>query len=200
MKKPLNRRFRGFPQTSKTECFLQLIRVNLSHLRMAWFLLAVVIVSGPSFAANALKPFSGTATDFAAQDMEGKPVRFSALRGKVVLLNFWATWCPPCRKEMPAMERLHRAFRERGLVVLAVSQDEAPLADVRRFAVSLELTFPVWHDRDREAAQHISVPGVPTSYLIARDGQIAYRVLGEYDWDGREAHGAVELLLDEAEN
>ncbi|MBI3148993.1 MAG: TlpA family protein disulfide reductase [Betaproteobacteria bacterium] len=166
---------------------------------MALLLLAVVIASGPSFAANALKPFSGTATDFAAQDMQGKPVRFSAYRGKVVLLNFWATWCPPCRKEMPAMERLHRAYRERGLVVLAVSQDEAPLEDVRRFAASMELTFPVWHDRAREAAQHISVPGVPTSYLIAADGQLAYRVLGEYDWSGKEAIGVIELLLDEAE-
>lgn len=96
------------------------------------------------------------------------------------------------------MERLHRAYRERGLVVLAVSQDEAPLEEVRRFAVSLGLTFPVWHDRDREAARHFSVPGVPTSYLIAHDGQLAWRVLGEYDWDGREARGAVELLLDEA--
>lgn len=96
------------------------------------------------------------------------------------------------------MERLHRAYRHRGLVVLAVSQDEAPLEDVRRFAISLGLTFPVWHDRDRQAAHHFSLPGVPTSYLIARDGQLAYRVLGEYDWDGRDAHSAVELLLDEA--
>lgn len=96
------------------------------------------------------------------------------------------------------MERLHQAYRSRGLVVLAVSQDEAPLEEVRRFAVSLGLTFPVWHDRGREAARHYSLPGVPTSYLIAHDGQLAYRVLGEYDWDGREARGAVELLLDEA--
>ncbi|MCC6972050.1 MAG: TlpA family protein disulfide reductase [Phycisphaerales bacterium] len=158
----------------------------------------LALLAASSIAANELKPYSGTVADFAAQDLQGKPVRFAAFRGKVVLLNFWATWCPPCRKEMPAMERLHRAYRERGLVVLAVSQDEAPLEEVRRFAVSLGLTFPVWHDRAREAARHYSLPGVPTSYLIAHDGQLAYRVLGEYDWDGREAHSAVELLLDEA--
>ncbi len=158
----------------------------------------LALFAGAVLAANELKHFTGTAADFAAQDLQGKPVRFAAYRGKVVLLNFWATWCPPCRKEMPSMERLHRAYRERGLVVLAVSQDEAPLEEVRRFAVSLGLTFPVWHDRDREAARHFSLPGVPTSYLIAHDGQLAWRVLGEYDWDGREAHGAVELLLDEA--
>lgn len=97
------------------------------------------------------------------------------------------------------MERLHRAYRSRGLVVLAVTaQDAAPLDEVKRFAVSLGLTFPVWHDRDSAAGRQYQVPGVPTSFLIAHDGQLAYRVLGEYDWDGREAHGAIELLLDEA--
>ena len=65
-------------------------------------------------------------------------------------------------------------------------------------AVSLGLTFPVWHDREREAGRRYSMPGVPTSYLIAHDGQLAWRVLGEYDWDGSAARGAVELLLDEA--
>jgi peroxiredoxin len=159
---------------------------------------AFALFSGTAPAANELKPFPGTAPDFAAQDLQGKPVRLSAYRGKVVLLNFWATWCPPCRKEMPSMERLHRAYRERGLVVLALSQDDLPLDDVRRFAVLLGLTFPVWHDRDSAVGRQYQVPGVPTSYLIAHDGQFAWRVLGEYDWDGREAHGAVELLLSEA--
>ena len=164
------------------------------------FLVCAVLAlnAGAAAAANELKLFSGTAADFAAQDLQGRPVRFSTYRGKVVLLNFWATWCPPCRKEMPSMERLHRAYRERGLVVLALSQDDLPLDDVRRFAVLLELTFPVWHDRDSAVGRQYNVPGVPTSFLIAHDGQLAYRVLGEYDWDGREAHGAVELLLDEA--
>lgn len=96
------------------------------------------------------------------------------------------------------MERLHRAYRERGLVVLAVSQDEGALEEVRRYATALGLSFAVWHDRAREAAGRFSVPGVPTSYLIAHDGQIAYRVLGEFDWDGPQARSAVELLLDEA--
>ncbi len=161
--------------------------------------LALALFCGAASAANELKLFSGTAADFAAQDLQGRPVRFAAYRGKVVLLNFWATWCPPCRKEMPSMERLHRAYRSRGLVVLAVTaQDAAPLDEVRRFAVSLGLTFPVWHDRESAAGRRYGIPGVPTSYLIAHDGQLAYRVLGEYDWDGREAHGAVELLLDEA--
>jgi thiol-disulfide isomerase/thioredoxin len=160
---------------------------------------AFALFSGGAPAANELKPFPGTASDFAAQDLQGRPVRFSAYRGKVVLLNFWATWCPPCRKEMPSMERLHRAYRSRGLVVLAVTaQDAAPLDEVRGFAGSLGLTFPVWHDRDSAAGRQYGVPGVPASYLITHDGQLAFRVLGEYDWSGKEAIGAIELLLDEA--
>ncbi len=169
-------------------------------MRALFFGMVLALLSGTATAsaANELKSFSGTAADFAAQDLQGRPVRFSAHRGKVVLLNFWATWCPPCRKEMPAMERLHRAYRERGLVVLAVSEDTVPPEEVKRFAALLGLTFPVWYDRSGEAGRQYRIPGVPTSYLVTHDGQLAWRVLGEYDWSGKEAIGAIELLLDEA--
>ncbi len=185
-------------------------------LALAGFVAALsVFTAAPAAAAKGeLKPTQGAvvAGDFIAQDLQGKPARFGELRGdvqdarvpraqgsagaaKVVLLNFWATWCPPCRKEMPAMEQLYRAYRDRGLVVLAVSQDQAPLATVRRFAEELKLSFPVWHERDGLVGRQYSVPGVPTSYLIGRDGRIAYRVLGEYDWFSPEARAAVETLL-----
>jgi len=155
--------------------------------------------AGPGAAAKGeLRPVKGAvvAGDFIAQDMQGKPVRFSELRrDKVVLLNFWATWCPPCRKEMPAMEQLYQAYKDRGLIVLAVSQDQAPLATVRGFAEELMLGFPVWHDRDGLVGRQYSVPGVPTSYLVGADGRIVYKVLGEYDWFSPEARAAVEQLL-----
>lgn len=96
------------------------------------------------------------------------------------------------------MERLYQAYRERGLVVLAVSQDQAPPAEVKGFADSLGLTFPVWHDRDGLVGRQYSVPGLPTSFLITHDGQLAYRVIGEYEWFSEEARGTVELLLKEA--
>lgn len=182
------------------------------------------LVAGPAAAAKSeLRPVKGaiTAGDFVALDLAGRAVKFSVLRGdaqdapawfgeanavpprargragaaKVVLLNFWATWCPPCRREMPAMEQLYQAYRDRGLVVLAVSQDQAPLTTVRRFAEELRLGFPVWHDRDGLVGRQYSIPGVPASYLIGVDGRIAYRVLGEYDWFGPEARATVERLL-----
>jgi len=130
-----------------------------------------------------------------ARDLSGRAVKFAELRGRVILLNFWATWCPPCRKEMPSMERLHQRYRERGLVVLALSQDQAGSGEVKAFVDGLKLTFPVWHDRDGLVGRQYSIPGVPTSYLIGRDGRVAYRALGEYDWDGNEARRAVEALL-----
>ena len=159
-------------------------------------LFAALAATGAMAAPGDPKPVRGIAAgDFVATDMEGKKQRFAAQRGKVVLLNFWATWCPPCRKEMPAMEQLHLAYRERGLAVVAVSQDQAPLATVRGFAGELGLSFPVWHDRDGLAGRLYGIPGVPASYLIGRDGRIAYKVLGEYDWFGPEARAAVEALL-----
>ena len=128
-------------------------------------------------------------------DLQGRGMRFGTLRGKVVLLNFWATWCPPCRKEMPSMERLYQAYKDRGLVVLGLSQDQASADTVRAFVDKLQVTFSIWHDRDGLVGRQYSIPGVPTSYLIGTDGRIAYRALGEYDWSGPEARATVELLL-----
>lgn len=165
---------------------------------LAFVTAIVAFAAVPSVAAKGeLKPVKGAvvAGDFIAQDLQGKPARFGELRGKVVLLNFWATWCPPCRKEMPSMEALYRAYKDRGLVVLALSQDQASGQDVKTFVDVLNLSFPVWHDRDGLVGRQYSVPGVPTSYLIGRDGRVAWRVLGEYDWDSGEARAAVERLL-----
>jgi peroxiredoxin len=171
------------------ETSLRLRRLTASILASA------LCVSGA--AAGELKPLKGaiTAGDFVARDLSGRAVTFGELRGKVVLLNFWATWCPPCRKEMPSMERLYRRYQDRGLVVLALSQDRASSQQVKAFVDELALTFTVWHDRDGLVGRQYSIPGVPTTYLIGRDGRIAYRALGDYDWDRDEARRAVEALL-----
>jgi peroxiredoxin len=177
------------------------MRTTLLALTGAW--LAALLPSPPASAApRVLQPVAGTvvAGDFVARDMQGKPAHFGKLRGRVVLLNFWATWCSTCRKEMPALEQLHRAYKDRGLVVLALSQDQAPLATVRGFVEEHNLSFPVWHDRDGLVGRQYSVPGVPTAYLIGADGRIAGRVFGEYDWFSPEARAAVEALLATPEN
>ena len=159
--------------------------------------LAVLAATPAAAESENLKPVKGvvTAGDFVAVDLQGRAMRFGTLRDKVVLLNFWATWCPPCRKEMPSMERLHQAYKDRGLVVLGLSQDQASARTVQTFVDELRVTFPIWHDRDGLVGRQYSIPGVPTSYLIGMDGRIAYRALGEYDWSGPEARAAVEELL-----
>ncbi len=170
----------------------------MGHLAGALLIWLAVLAATPAAAESEnLKPVKGTVTagDFAALDLQGRTVRFGTLRGKVVLLNFWATWCPPCLKEMPAMERLHQAYKDRGLMVLGLSQDQASADKVRAFVDKLQVTFPIWHDRDGLVGRQYSIPGVPTSYLIGADGRIAYRALGEYDWSGPAARAAVELLL-----
>ena len=171
--------------------------------------LAVAALLAPALAAAAapdasdlsaptLHAHAGVAPDFAARDLKGRPVRFASLRGQVVLLNFWATWCAPCRDEMPAMQRLHLAYHGRGLVVLALSQDQAPAAVVAHFVESMGLGLTVWHDPAREVGRRYGIPGLPSSYLITHDGEFALRALGAFDWDSPDARGAIELLLDEA--
>ena len=135
------------------------------------------------------------ASDFYLRDLQGKLVRLSDFRGKVVLLNFWATWCPPCRKEMPSMQRLYQAYKDKGLEIVAVSVDTASSGEVRAFTEKLGLTFTALHDRDSLVSRLYSSPGVPSSYLIDVQGKLAYRVLGEYDWFGETAKNAVEGLL-----
>ncbi len=135
------------------------------------------------------------AGDFILKDLNGKSVRFSSFQGQVVLLVFWATWCPVCRKEMPTMEDLYQSYREQGMVVVAVSLDTMPASKVRAITGELKLTFPVLHDRDGLVGRLYSIPGVPTSYLIDTQGKITYRVVGKYDWSDREARIAVEKLL-----
>lgn len=135
------------------------------------------------------------ADTFTVRDVNGKLVSLSDFKGKVVLLNFWATWCAPCAKEMPSMERLHQIYGAKDLVIVGMSVDTAAPRDVKEFAERLKITFPILHDRDSVISRLYSVPGVPTSYLIDRRGRIAYRVLGEYDWFGSEAHEVVKRLL-----
>jgi thiol-disulfide isomerase/thioredoxin len=134
------------------------------------------------------------APDFSLDGLNGRPVRLKGLRGKVVFLSFWATWCVPCRKEMPAMERLYQAYRERGLTVVAVNYKESP-AEATAFMNELHLTFPAALDRKGAVTASFAVRSLPVTYLVDRDGKILWKALGERAWDGPPSRGYFDRLL-----
>jgi peroxiredoxin len=135
------------------------------------------------------------APDFSLPDLGGKKVRLREFRGKVVFLNFFATWCEPCREEMPAMERLYRIYKDRGLVMLAVAIRE-DARSVRSFTQGLQLSFPALLDEDGSVAYTYGIRPVPTTYLIGRDGKILSRGFGAREWDSRDARQYISSLLD----
>jgi peroxiredoxin len=134
------------------------------------------------------------AHDFAVTLMQGDTLKLKEQRGKAVMVNFWATWCPPCREEMPAMERLHRRHQARGFVLLAVSVD-TDAALVKPFLTQHKLTFPVALDAKMELANAYGVRALPASFLIDREGNLAALALGPRAWDNKAAHALVERLL-----
>lgn len=109
--------------------------------------------------------------DFTLQDIAGKSWTRSALKGKIVLVNFWATWCPPCRKEMPDLEALYRQYASRGLVVLAISDE--PLKTVQPFIAKQGYTFPVLLDPGRKVNGAYHIQGIPNSFIYDRKGRLA---------------------------
>ena len=117
--------------------------------------------------------------------------------GKVTLVNVWATWCVPCREEMPSMETLYRELGPKGFAIAAVSIDEGPAEDVQAFAQELGLTFDILHDRSTRIQQTYQTTGVPESFLLNREGIIVKRVIGAHDWSSPVNRALVERLLDE---
>ena len=123
-----------------------------------------------------------------------RTISLGSLRGKVVFLNFWATWCPPCRDEMPSMESLYAKFRDRDFEILAVNSAERN-ADVYEFMTANNLSFPAVLDSSNAVNRLYGVQAIPTSYIIDRDGMIILRLVGSIDWDTPEIHAALELLF-----
>ena len=138
------------------------------------------------------------APDFALADLAGTTRRIADFRGKIVFLNLWATWCPPCREEMPSMETLHRRLHGKDFVMLAVSEDEAGIAAVKPFVDQGGFTFPVLIDRDGLVSQRYGVTGYPETFIIDREGRVIQHVIGPEDWDSERAYQYFIHLLDQA--
>jgi cytochrome c biogenesis protein CcmG/thiol:disulfide interchange protein DsbE len=132
-----------------------------------------------------------TATDLSS----GRPVTLADYKGQVVLLNIWATWCEPCKVEMPSMERLQRDLGPAGLKIVAVSVDEGSADAVRQFARDYGLTFEVLHDPSGGIQRIYQTTGVPESFVINRAGRIVKKVIGASDWDATVNKDLMRRLL-----
>jgi peroxiredoxin len=135
------------------------------------------------------------APGFTLRDLRGKRESLADYRGRVVILNMWATWCAPCRVEMPSMETLYRRYRSQGLAVLAVSLDKAAPEGVKNFVEEHQLSFPVLLDPDGEAERLYSSYTIPMTYVIDKSGAIVAKVDGAKNWGSPETFEAVEFLL-----
>ena len=135
------------------------------------------------------------APNFQLRDLNGRFVTLSDLRGKVVLLNFWATWCGPCRVEMPAMEQLYQTLSRKDFEILAVSTDAQGVSITRPFQQENHLTFPILHDADYRVGLTYGVRTLPMTFMVDRQGVVRHQIFGARDWGASDAQQLVQMLM-----
>lgn len=135
---------------------------------------------------------------FTLKRMDGKVVKLSDYHGKIVFLNFWATWCEPCKEEMPSMQRLYQKMQGKPFEILAVSLDQGgkPAIDAFLKQTQLPLTFQILHDPEQATSKKLyRTTGVPESFIIGKDGKVIKHVIGSYEWDNAQITDYFEGLL-----
>ncbi len=165
-------------------------------------LLASVEAEEDYFAKAGIQKFQEKleAPDFTLKNLEGQEISLKQLRGKVILLNFWATWCGPCRVEKPTLEKLYHEFKDKGLVILAISLDQGDsLQTVRSYYKQYGYSYGALLDPEQEVAQMYAVRGIPATYLIDREGYIVGGVIGAKLWDKEETRKLIAHLLEKSE-
>ena len=133
--------------------------------------------------------------EYSSLNLDGSKFELTSRRGKVVLLNVWATWCGPCRFEIPELQRIHNAYAGRGFEVVGVSVDQTPVESVREFVTEHKMTYPVVHDQEERLAGILEASVLPTSVLIDRDGKIVWKKVGAILEGDEELKNAIEKAL-----
>ena len=162
----------------------------------SWLMaLGVWLLAPAAGAAPALQPWGGgPAPALSLKGLEGGAHSLAAYRGKVVLINFWATWCEPCRLEMPSIQRLRDRLGAKGFAVLAVNVDE-PDARVRRFVKETGLDLTIVMDPNKTTMRNWGVRYLPVTFIVGPDGRVRYRVVGDLDWDSDTVVGVISQLI-----
>ena len=169
--------------------------IRLPLVTMAIFLVFLMVL--PVWGQHPAPEVDHVAPDFTLPDLEGNQISLSSYKGRVVLLNFWATWCPPCRLEMPTMEKAYRKYRDKGFEVVAVSVDAGPKSSIKSFLRELGLSFQVLLDPDMETLRAFRGFSLPMTVVIDRQGVIRSRELGYRDWSDGESTKLLQRLLSE---
>ncbi len=164
--------------------------------RVLMILMAGLFLAAGAKAAGFEARASLPAAALAAQDLKGAPKTLADYRGKVVLLNFWASWCPPCLREMPSMERLREKMAGRPLEIVAVDSAETPV-EVNAYLSRMPLGFPILLDPDGSNTRRWKVFALPTSFLLDAEGRVRYVLTGPTEWDEGEALQVIDALLAE---
>jgi len=136
------------------------------------------------------------ARNFEVKDMKGKVTDLNSTRGKVVLLNFWASWCGPCKAEMPSLERLYNEFDEKDFTIFAVSSYDDPTA-MTDFFKENDYTFPGYYDHNYEGTQTYGIQSIPTTFFINKKGEIVAGILGGIKWDKAEVIKTIQEMIEE---
>jgi peroxiredoxin len=157
----------------------------------AFAVIAAIVIGGfLVYQARKAPPLveGNEAPDFTLPLLNGGEVKLSDYRGKVLLINIWATWCNPCREEMPSIQRLYQSTRGRPFDILAISIDTRGSTDVAPFVKSLGLTFPILLDADKDVNDLYQTTGVPESFIIDKEGVLRERIIGPLDWSDVSTH------------
>ena len=158
--------------------------------------LAALIIPLPAAAFNFAPSEPKPVPALSFLDGAGKEVSLADFAGEVVVLNLWATWCAPCRDEMPSLDRLQARFGGNGLEVVALSLDRGDVAKVRDFYEELGISsLAIYHDPNSRAGRELGAPGLPTTIVIDRSGREVGRLLGPAEWDSDEAIAVIEQLV-----
>jgi peroxiredoxin len=145
-----------------------------------------------------INPIKGDkkAPDFSLRDLNGKKVGIKQFKGKIIFLNFWATWCGPCKEEMPTLEVLHQQFKEKNFILLTISVDYEGIKPVQEFINKHQYTFPILLDPKCETLDLFEVKGIPTTFLIDKKGKMIGKAIGPRDWKSPEVASLLNLLIE----
>lgn len=166
------------------------------HLVAAALLIGLAAPASSGDTDQTLTPIADQpmAPDFDLEDPDGNPQRLADYQGKAIILNFWATWCPPCREEMPSMQRAHEAVSDDGIAMIAINVGED--ADtIEQFLASYPVDFPLPMDLDSKVVQSYPVRGLPTTFVIDPEGRLVYVATGGREWDDPALLDQVRALV-----